>query len=139
MHIVAIIHKNKKTYGVMFPDLPGCISAGETAQDALANATEAVSAHLSVLAEHGDPIPVPRPVDVVRADPEFQADFVDHVAVALVPYLPPGKSVRVNISLDEHLLAAIDRAAEAAGSTRSGLLAEAARRRLADGSAGPVA
>ena len=38
----------------------------------------------------------------------------------------PTKAVRVNISMDEHLLGAIDRAAAAAGKTRSGLLSEAA-------------
>ncbi|KAB2876452.1 MAG: HicB family protein, partial [Bauldia sp.] len=38
---VALVHKNAGTsYGVSFPDLPGCISAGDTLDEALANAAE---------------------------------------------------------------------------------------------------
>ena len=33
-------------YGVVFPDLPGCFSAGDTLGDALANAREAAAAWL---------------------------------------------------------------------------------------------
>jgi metal-responsive CopG/Arc/MetJ family transcriptional regulator len=50
----------------------------------------------------------------------------------LVPYAPPSKSVRLNITLDESLLNRVDQAAQRAGETRSGYLAAAARRRLAE-------
>lgn len=131
MQIVALIHKDPDShYGVSFPDLPGCTSAGDTEQDALTNAAAAVAGHIDVMAEHGDPIPLPRSLDQLRADPAFAEDFGDHVAVALVPFAPPGKIVRINITIDEHLLAAIDRAARARGSTRSGLLSDAARRNI---------
>lgn len=131
MQIVAIIHKDPgSAYGVSFPDLPGCISTGDTEQEALTNAAAAVAFHVEHLRDHGDSVPVPRALDQVRADPAFADDFAGHMAVALVPFAPPGKTVRINITIDEHLLAAIDRAAKAAGSTRSGLLADAARRRI---------
>jgi predicted RNase H-like HicB family nuclease len=130
MQIVAIIHKSVGTYGVSFPDLPGCIAAGTTEQEALTNAAAAVAFHIEHMSDHGDVLPMPRALDQLRADPEFAADFDGHVAVALVPYTPPGKTVRINITIDEHLLAAIDRAAKDSGSTRSGLLAEAARRKI---------
>lgn len=130
MQIVAIIHKSRKTYGVSFPDLPGCIATGATQQEAMTNAADAVAAHLENMHDHGDPIPVPRDLDQLRGDAEFADDFEGHEAVALVPYFPPSKSVRVNITLDEHLLTAIDRAAETGGMTRSGYLSEAARARL---------
>jgi len=130
MQIVAIIHKSSATYGVSFPDLPGCIAAGSCEQDALTNAAAAVAVHIEHMSEHGNALPMPRSLDQLRADPEFTDDFHGHVAVALVPYAPPGKTVRINITIDEHLLAAIDRAARETGSTRSGLLAEAARRKI---------
>ena len=47
-----------------------------------------------------------------------------------VPLDLPGKAVRLNISLDEHLVEQIDRAATAQGQTRSGFLAEAAKSKL---------
>jgi predicted RNase H-like HicB family nuclease len=130
MQIVAIIHKSATTYGVSFPDLPGCIAAGSSEQDALTNAAAAVAFHIEHMSDHGDTLPLPRSLDQIRADPQFMDDFEGCIAVALVPYLPRGRTVRINITIDEHLLAAIDRAAKDSGSTRSGLLADAARRKI---------
>ena len=43
---VALVHKDARTsYGVSFPDVPGCVSAGDTMQEALANAAEALAGH----------------------------------------------------------------------------------------------
>ena len=50
--------------------------------------------------------------------------------LALIGVEVPGKAQRVNISLDEGLLARIDKAAASAGQTRSGFLASAARERI---------
>ncbi len=41
-------------------ELPGCISQGDTAEDALAMIREAMEAWLRVAIAHGDPIPEPR-------------------------------------------------------------------------------
>jgi hypothetical protein len=57
------------------------------------------------------------------------ADLKDAVVVAVEVELP-ARAVRVNVSLDENLLQAIDRAAAGAGQSRSAFLAEAARARL---------
>ena len=40
-------------FGVIVPDLPGFFSAGDTYQDALVNAREAISLHLASLADMG--------------------------------------------------------------------------------------
>ncbi|ACB52195.1 hypothetical protein cce_2847 [Crocosphaera subtropica ATCC 51142] len=39
------------------PSLPGCISQGETRQEALQNIQEAITLHLEVLEERGELIP----------------------------------------------------------------------------------
>ncbi len=39
------------------PSLPGCISQGETRQEALQNIQEAIALHLEVLQERGELIP----------------------------------------------------------------------------------
>ena len=44
-------------YSVDFPDLPGCVSAGDSLEEALAMAREALSLHLFGMAEDGDSIP----------------------------------------------------------------------------------
>lgn len=118
----AIVERAGAGYSVFFPDLPGCTSAGATVQEAARNAEEALDGHLIVSAEHGDAIADPSELDAIERDPE-----VDEVARILVRAEKPGRSVRINVTLDEGLLAAIDRIAK----NRSGFLADAARSALA--------
>lgn len=40
------------------PSLPGCISQGETLEEALENIQEAIELHIEVLQERGLPVPV---------------------------------------------------------------------------------
>lgn len=117
----AIIEAIDNSFSVFFPDFPGCTSAGDTAQEAALNAEEALAAHIVELARHGDPIPAASALDDIERDPEVQ-----EFARLLVKAELPGKSVRLNITLDEGLVAAIDKVAR----NRSGFLAEAARDRL---------
>ncbi len=39
------------------PSLPGCISQGQTREDALKNIREAIALHEEVLRERGEPVP----------------------------------------------------------------------------------
>ncbi|WP_025294460.1 type II toxin-antitoxin system HicB family antitoxin [Sphingomonas sanxanigenens] len=117
----AIIERGNDGFGVTFPDLPGCTSFGTSLQDAARNAEEALDGHLNVAAEYGDSIPEPSNLDEIGHHPD-----VDEVARLLVRVERPGRAVRLNITLDEGLLARIDRVAK----NRSGFLAEAARRAL---------
>jgi predicted RNase H-like HicB family nuclease len=120
----AIVERAGKGYSVFFPDLPGCTSAGATLQDAARNAEEALAAHIVLSAEQGDAIPAPSDIDACAADRE-----VDEAARLLVRVEPPGRALRLNVTLDEGLVAAIDRVAE----NRSAYLAAAARHALATG------
>lgn len=118
----AIVERAAEGFSVYFPDLPGCTSAGRTEQEAFTNAEEALSGHLLVSAQNNEDVPAPSSLDDIPHDPE-----VDEVGRILVRAEKPGKSVRLNITLDECLVAAIDRVAR----NRSGFLAEAARVQLA--------
>ncbi|RZM23471.1 MAG: HicB family protein [Sphingomonas sp.] len=118
----AIIERAGDGFSVFFPDIPGCTSAGDTVQQAALGAEEALSGHLAVMAEYGDAIPDPSPIDGIARDPD-----VDETARILVRGERPGRSVRVQVSIDEGLLARIDRIA----SNRSRFLADAARAKLA--------
>lgn len=123
----AIVERAGTGYSVFFPDLPGCTSAGRTIQEAARNAEEALAGHLIVSAEHGDAITDPSELDAIERDPE-----VDEAARILVRADRPGRAVRLNITLDDGLVAAIDRVAK----NRSGFLADAARAALAARSVG---
>ena len=128
--IVALIHGEPGSYGISFPDVPGCISAGTTLDETLANGAEALTFHLEGMAEDGDKPPVPRSLDAIKADPDFAFELSEPHVVALVPYDPPTRSIRINVTMDEHLVHAIDRAAKGEGGSRSGFLAIAARQKL---------
>ena len=46
-------------YLIEFPDVPGCISDGETPEEAIANGRDALKSVLLTMKEFGDPIPKP--------------------------------------------------------------------------------
>ena len=119
----AIIERGEAGFGAFFPDFPGCVSAGDTQQEAAAGAIEALRLHVRGMLADGDPIPEPTPLDHVAADAE-----VHEVARMLVPADLPSKAVRVNISMDEGLVEQVDRAASKLGMTRSAFLAAGARK-----------
>ena len=118
----AIIERAGAGYSVFFPDLPGCTSAGDTIQEAALNAEEALTGHLAVSIEHGDPIPAPSALDEVAHDPD-----VAEAGRFLVRGERPGKFVRVQVSMEESLVARID---AVAGGNRSKWLAKASRAQL---------
>lgn len=118
----AIIERGPEGFGVFFPDLPGCVSAGATVQEAAIGAEEALSGHLSLMIEHGDQLAEPSDLDTIQRDPD-----VDEVARILVRGERPGRAVRVQVTIEDGLLARIDRVA----SNRSRFLSDAARAMLA--------
>ena len=127
--VYALIHEENGAYGISFPDFPGCVSGGRSLDEALARGAETLMFHVAGMIEDGDPLPVLRTLEQLRSDPAFAEDSVNAV-VAVVPVELPGRAVRVNVSIDEHLLDAIDRAARSAGQSRSAFLADAARARI---------
>jgi len=46
-------------YYILFPDLPGCTTTGDTEDEVLASASEALSLHLFGMEDDGDEIPTP--------------------------------------------------------------------------------
>ena len=133
MFYIALIHKDSDTaYGVSFPDFPGCIAAGDTFEEAIAHAREALAFHAEGMLEDGEDIPPPTNFDDIRADKHgFWAEDLDEAEVARVPLLMNiAAPKRVNISIDAYLLRAIDQAAKEQGMTRSAFLASAAMQSL---------
>ena len=60
MRYPVIIHKDADSdYGVTVPDLPGFFSAGQTLDEALIEAVEAIDCHIEGLLMDGEPIPLP--------------------------------------------------------------------------------
>ena len=124
---IALIHKDADSdYGVSFPDLPGVISTGSTLDEARDMATEALALHIEGLIEDGEAIPEPSSLEDVMANAENK----DGVAVLIAAPAPIAKSVRVNVTFPSDVLDQIDQYAEREGFTRSGFLAQAAKKAM---------
>ena len=59
MRYLVVVEKGPCSYGAHVPDLPGCIAAGETKEEALSLIREAIEFHLEGLKQEGQPIPTP--------------------------------------------------------------------------------
>jgi predicted RNase H-like HicB family nuclease len=57
----------KHAYGVVVPDLPGCFSAGDTLDEALTKAREAILLHLEGLHDDGLSLPRPSTIEQLRS------------------------------------------------------------------------
>ncbi len=118
------------SWGVVFPELPGCVSHGHDADHATRMAAEALALHLEGMVEDGDA--VPEPLSLLAPLPDWLEGEDVRPFRVLVPVELPGKAVRLNVSFEEGLAQRIDRAADRRGMTRSAFLAEGARRLLQD-------
>lgn len=127
--IVMLVHEEGGRFGGSFPDLPGCTTVAGDPDTLLRKAEEVVAFHVGGMVEDGLDLPAFRSLSELRRDATFGADSRDALVVLLDIDLPM-RSVRVNITLDQGVLKRIDRAASAAGETRSGFLVAAAKARL---------
>ena len=129
---LAVVRKEDDSdFGVEFPDLPGCFSAGSDLDEAKEMAAEALSFHLEGLI--GDGVTVPEPSSLGNVG-ELLLGYgagADFVAVLEVDSELTAKRVRINITMSVPALAAIDAAAEREGVSRSAFLQRAGRK-LAD-------
>ena len=81
---IALVHKEEGTsYGVSFPDVPGCISAGDTFEEAVANAGEALAGHFALMRADGDAIPAPRTFEELKRDRAFVEDAADAIVTVV--------------------------------------------------------
>ncbi|WP_151994074.1 type II toxin-antitoxin system HicB family antitoxin [Buttiauxella massiliensis] len=118
-------------YGVTVPDLPGCFSAGDTMEEAIANAKEAITGHIELLVEMGGDIPAVSSVGALAKNPEFAGYTWAVVDIDVTRLL--GGSEKINVTLPKSLIDRIDRcvATHPEFKTRSGFLAQVALERIA--------
>jgi predicted RNase H-like HicB family nuclease len=109
MRYPVVIHKDPGSdYGVTVPDLPGCF----------------IECHIEGLMLGGEPIPPPSSIEFHQDNPDYANGVWAFVSVDFSKL--SGKSRRVNITIPERLLAAVDAYAKRNGETRSGFIAQAA-------------
>ena len=124
MDYIAYLHKEPASdYGVSFPDFPGCVTAGETLEEARRMAVEALRLHVRGMLEDGAEIPLPSTLDRLENDHALK----DAIAF-LVPLRESERTVRINITARESQLKKIDSLARKAGLTRSAFMVSSATR-----------
>lgn len=109
-------------FGVIVPDLPGCFSAGDSLDEALAGAEEAAAAWIDAALDAGSAVPPPSDLDALRAVPAY-AGWAFGV-ITIDPDLFDDTTERVNITLPRRVLKRLDALARAAGESRSGYIAQ---------------
>jgi predicted RNase H-like HicB family nuclease len=124
---IGLIHKDAESdFGVSFPDFPGVVTAGTSLDDARAMAEEALAFHIEGLVADGEAISEPSSLEEVMADRNNR----DGVAILVSVKSESKKAVLVNVTLPEDVLEQIDAFAESHGFTRSGFLAQAAKKAM---------
>jgi predicted RNase H-like HicB family nuclease len=120
----AILEGNdKEGYGVRFPQFPGCVTVGDTLQEVLFMAQEALSLHLEGMLEDGEDIESPAYHEDLGVRP---GEIIALVDVDVKP-----RKSRFNVTLDGSLVKYIDGLVQSGRyESRSAFLAEAARREL---------
>lgn len=113
---------DETAFGVVVPDLPGCFSAGDTLDEAMMAAEEAVAAWLDAALDAGMAIPAPSTLDALRLNLDYAG--WTFAVISLDPALLDDSSERVNITLPRRVLKRLDALARAAGESRSGYIAQ---------------
>ena len=121
----AQVYVDKGVFGIVFPDLPGCVSLAERGDQIAEMATEALNLHIEGMLEDLDPLPNPTPVNELERDPDGI-----WLTSLLVTAEPEPASERVNVILPKGLVRQIERFTAARGMNRSAMLGLAARRYL---------
>ncbi|ATA25796.1 hypothetical protein BIY26_18015 [Brenneria goodwinii] len=117
-------------YGVTVPDLPGCFSAGDSLDEAITNAKEAITGHLELLIDMGQDIPAVSSVGKLAKRPEYAGYTWAVVDIDVTRLM--GGAEKINVTLPKTLIDRIDRcvASNPEFKSRSGFLAQAALERI---------
>lgn len=95
----AIFTLEEGAYWVAFPDIEGCFSDGDTPEEAMSNAQEALSLHLTPEENEEPTIPKPSNINDIK-QPEH--GFVSYVTVD-IDLTKSSKYIRKNLTIPEWL------------------------------------
>lgn len=130
MEIPVAIHKDEHSvYGVTVPDLPGCFSWGDSVEDAMKNAREAIYAHVEAMLDEGMQVHITQSKIEELARRDDYAGALWALVQVDMSKLDP-KPERINVSIPRFLLSRIDAYAASRHETRSGFLTRAAIRTI---------
>lgn len=115
---------DESNWSITFPDLPGVTSVAEKFSDVMRQAKDALATAVEDMEKEGEALPPSIEEDAL---PNYDRTAHHDPRILLVPVETAGRALRVNVSLDEGLLARIDDVSKRTGLSRSSLLARGAR------------
>lgn len=123
------------TFDGYFPDIEGCMFAGDNLESALRDAESAFGQHMEVLTEQGGHVPAPSDPADYLGDERLTMDNGFLALVEIDPSKYETKAVKFNLTMPGNLLTAIDSYIEKNGryKNRSAFLSEIARKEIARG------
>lgn len=123
------------TFDGYFPDIEGCMFAGNDLESALRDAETAFGQHMEVLTEQGGHVPAPSDPADYLGDERLTMDNGFLALVEIDPSRYETKAVKFNLTMPGNLLTAIDSYIEKNGryKNRSAFLSEIARKEIARG------
>ena len=121
LRYTALVDGREGAYGVVFPDLPGCVAMGYTVEDALINAEDALRDYTLDADQDGEVLPEPSPFQSIDVPKGSQLVSMPLIRVS-------GRKVRANLTLDEGVAEFIDSEARRRKMTRTAYITWMARR-----------
>lgn len=119
---IGILEKEPASlWGIWFPDVSGCVSAADTAELTIEQASEALELWIEDAVGSGADLPRARTIEELRQDPEV-AEALAKGDAAIVVSLPASHA---EFSFGDEAIAAIDQAAAARGVTRTDFMRQA--------------
>jgi predicted RNase H-like HicB family nuclease len=103
------------TFDGYFPDIEGCMFAGNDLESALRDAETAFGQHMEVLTEQGGHVPAPSDPADYLGDERLTMDNGFLALVEIDPSRYEAKAVKFNLTMPGNLLTAIDRYIEKNG------------------------
>jgi len=121
---IAIITKENKQYGVVFPDFPGCITVADDLDEAEKLAQEVLQFHVDGMLKDNEDLPKAKILDEIKKKYKTAKIFIV-VAIKIKT-----KVARINISIDEKLLRKLDKFLLNSNQTRSSFFAKSIENNL---------
>jgi predicted RNase H-like HicB family nuclease len=128
-HYLGIAEQLPENWSISFPAFPGTVTTGRGFSELIMNARDALASIVAAMEEDG--LRIPESFDASPDVPSYNSGDYHEPRIVLVPVEVGGRSVRINVTMDEGLVARLDSLADRAHASRSALLARGARMVLA--------
>ena len=96
----AIFHYEENGYWVEFPDLPGCVTEGNSLPEVVAEASSALGGYLCSMMDRNLDLPTPSKIQCLTASGE---DFVSMVGADPIAFQKRTRAVKKTLTIPEWL------------------------------------